>query len=113
MAYTGEVTESDLEDHAFTMRREIGLTDAKIVVTATKEQLHRAGQEPNRGWPAYKFMNPAGDPANVAREPIFVSKNYRNLGATRGRVRGDPMEHPTLTMGIFAPRIPTPDYSAS
>ena len=50
MAYTGEVTESDLEDHAFTMRREIGLTDAKIVVTATKEQLHRAGQEPNRGW---------------------------------------------------------------
>ena len=69
----------------------IGLPDAGMVATVTPEQLHRAGQEPNRGWPAYEEMCPTGDPKNVVREPMFVSKNYRYLEAKQSWVTGDPM----------------------
>ena len=61
---TGDTTASAREDLALTQRRKIGPPEAQGVVTVTQEQLHRAGQETNRGWPAYE----------VIRGPIFKSE---------------------------------------
>ena len=41
-----------------------------------------------------------GDPANVARDPIFVSKNYREIDADHGWVTGDPMEPPAKALTL-------------
>ena len=71
---TGEATEGDEEDKAITERHTAGLPDADVVVTTTRGQLNRAGKEPKGGWPAYEFMYPMGDPLDVARSPIFVTK---------------------------------------
>ena len=49
MAKAGEASASEMEDLAFTRRRKIGTPDAQVVVAAPQEQLHSAGQEPNRG----------------------------------------------------------------
>ena len=90
MAQAGEAAESEMEDQAFTQRNKIGMPNAKVVVTAPQEELRRAGQEPNRGWPASPMMYPMGGPALIVRDPILISKNYLNLDAHHGWVTGDP-----------------------
>ena len=52
----------------FSARQTIGLPGAELVVTVTEEQLYRAGQEPNREWPANEIMYPMGNPTDVVRE---------------------------------------------
>ena len=77
------------------------LPDVELAVSVTWEQLNRAGQEPNHGWPGYDIMYPMGGPFHFVREPIFVSKNYRNLGAKHGWVTGVPLG-PLATAPKFA-----------
>ena len=92
MAKSGDAADSKLEDRAFTLRREIGLPDFKVTVAASQENLRRAGREPNRGWPAYELIRPTGDPSIVARDPIFISKNYWNVDEDHGWVTGTPID---------------------
>ena len=62
-----------------------------MVATVSADQLHLAGQGPARGWPAYAVMYPTGDPAQLIRDSIFASANYRNLDPNRGCCAGEPM----------------------
>ena len=57
-----------------------------------RRSLQRAGRDRARGWPAYAIPGSMGDPTLVARDPFFVSGNYRNLGATLGWFTVEPME---------------------
>ena len=71
----------------------------------------RAGQEPNRGWPANALRYPTGDPAIVARDQICISKNYRNLDADHGWVTGNPMEPLTRALTLAgAVRVDVGDF---
>ena len=63
-----------------------------MVITLTPEQLHRAGQDPDGGWPTYDVMYPARDSKKVIRGPIFSPGSYRNLDAKHGWVTGGPIE---------------------
>ena len=56
VAKTGEAPESEMEDLAFSQRHAIGTPEAQVVVTVSEEQVHPAGQEPNRGWPPFAVM---------------------------------------------------------
>ena len=47
---------------------------SSYVITVTTEQLKRAGEEPNRGWPAYSALYPEGNPAEVTHDPVFVRR---------------------------------------
>ena len=82
------------------MRYTAGPPDARTVVTATQEQLHRAGQGPNSKRPAYELMYLMGDPKNGARGPKFVSKNYRNLDGKHGWVTGNRIEPLTTALPL-------------
>ena len=79
---------------------DLASTRHQVVVTVSGIQLHHAGQDPNRGLPAYKVMYPMGDPALVAHDPIFVSKHHRYLAADHGWVTGDQTEPPTRTLAV-------------
>ena len=78
-ARTGDATDSRMEDKSCTERRTVGLSDADVVVTVTREQLNLAGTEPDPGRPAYEIIYPMGNPLYIARDPSFATKNYRNL----------------------------------
>ena len=77
---------------SFTRRHTIALPGTQLVATVSKEQLHRAGQDPTCRRPLYAAPYPMGDPALVARGPIFVPGNNRSLHATHGWVAGEPMD---------------------
>ena len=81
---TGESTDGEMQDRAFSARQTIVLPGADLVVTVAGDQRRRAGQEPNRGWPAYEITYPMGNPTDVIREPILATKNYRRIGPKRG-----------------------------
>ena len=66
---TEGATEKEKEDKAFIAEQTVGFPDADIVAAVAREQLRRAGQEPNRGWPAYARTLPMGDPTAVIRDP--------------------------------------------
>ena len=74
VAKTGpEVAESDIEDLASTQRQTIVMLLAQGAVTVSADQLHLAGQDPNRGWPAFAAVYPTVSPTDVIRDPISVS----------------------------------------
>ena len=82
------------------------MPEIQVVGTAPQAQLRRAGQEPNRGWPAYEVMYPMGGPE-------IISGNYRNLVATHGRVAGAPMEpHAEACILAGAERVDAWDFRA-
>ena len=89
---TGEATDGAMEDQAFSAQHTIGLQGAELVVTVAGVHRRRAGQEPNRGWPAYEITFLMGNPTDVIREPVLVSKNYRRIGPKHGRATGAPLE---------------------
>ena len=73
---------------------------AAYVITATSEQLRLAGDEPTRGWPAYSFLFPDGNPSEVIHEPVFSTKNYLGVAADFGWVTGAAMD--PLTSALMA-----------
>ena len=102
-----------MADKAFPQRQKIGLPEAEVTVTEFQEQLHRARQEPNRGWPAHVLMYPLGDPADVDRDPIFISKNYWDLDPDYCWVTGAPMEPLTRALALAgAVRVDAGDFRA-
>ena len=97
---TKEAVESERDDLSFTHRHTAGLSDAQVAATVSSEQSLRAGREPTRGWPANCTLHPMGGPTQVARDPIFVTGNYKDVDPRRGRVTGDPNGAPlTGTQG--------------
>ena len=76
----------------FTQRHAFGMPGAQVVATVSDERLRRAGQDPNRGWPAHAVAYLTGDPGLASRGPVFVPENYRDMDRNRGCVAGDPTE---------------------
>ena len=59
---------------------------ASCLIAAAQEQLDRAGGGHTRGWPSCPAIFPGGNPAEVIRDPVFASENFRNLEAPRSWV---------------------------
>ena len=54
-----------------------------------------------------------GDPNKVIREPIFASKNYRDLDAEQGWVAGEPMDPFTAVLDVAgAVRVAVEEFRA-
>ena len=66
----------------------------------TTEQLHLAEEDPNRGWQAYSSLHPTGNPAKVVRDPVFITKNSRNLEAKHGEAAGKAMDPSTTALKV-------------
>ena len=71
-------------------------------------QLHLAGEDPARGLQAYRVLYPTGNPAQVIRDAVFVSKNFRNLDTKRGWVTGDAMEPSTTALTVAGTELVDP-----
>ena len=77
-------------DLAFTQRYAMS-PPASQLITVSPVQLKRAGDEPTRGWQTYPALYPDSNPAEVAHDPVCVSKNFRNIGVSHGCEPGDSM----------------------
>ena len=102
-AKTGDVEEDEMGDLTCTQRQALGMPDDQVVLTVAYVQLRRAGQDPNRGWPAYEVTYPIGGLALVPRDPIAVSGNYRNLDANSSWVASAPTEPLPITLAAPGP----------
>ena len=111
MPKTGDPAESGREDLSFSQRHTPELPEAQIVVTAARGQLHKASQNPTRGWPPYETLCPIGGPALVIRDPIPISGIRRDLDGERGWVAGYPME--SLAKALAAAGAATVDAGDS
>ena len=73
---------------------------ASYLVTVATEQVKSAGDEPARGWPAYSPLYPEGAAAEVIRDPVFNSENFRDLAADYGWVAGAAMDPLTAALKV-------------
>ena len=71
------------EDLACAQRRAMGIPASQLI-TASKEKLNRAGEEPTRECRADSALYPTGNPTQVAHDPVWLSKNSRNLDVQHG-----------------------------
>ena len=102
-----------MENKTFNDRHAAGLPDAAVAVTVTWDQLKRASDEPNCGQPAYEITYPMGNPEDVVRGTIFVTKNYQNLLPMHGWVAGDAAEPLTTALNLAgAERVDAQDSRA-
>ena len=65
---------------------------ASQLITASKEQLKRAGEETTHGWQSFSALLPDGNPAEVVHVPVFVSKIFRDLDVRHGWAPGEAMD---------------------
>ena len=61
--------------------------------------------------PVYEIMYPLGNPLDIARRPIFATKNYRNLSPKRGWATGAPLGPLTTDFNLVgAKRVDAQDF---
>ena len=109
------VTDSERGDVAFTQRYAKAIPASQFITVPRGNCIWRGGG-PARGWPAYSALCPTGNPTQVARDPICISKNFRNLDATHGWVPGDAMEPLSRALSVPHPGrkcqpAPSPHWS--
>ena len=83
----------------FSRRRAMGIPASQLI-TVSQEQLRRAGEEPTRAWQVYSVLYPNGNPAGIAHDPAFASKNFRNLDGSHGWVLGEAMGPVTTSLKV-------------
>ena len=71
---------------------------ASQLITVSREQLKRAGDEPARGWQTYSAFPSDGNPTEFAHDPVSVAKNFRNLEVDHSWVRGKVMDPLTAAL---------------
>ena len=84
---------------------------ASQLIADSREQLKRAGDEPTRGWQTFSAFYPDGHHAEVAHDPVIVSKNFRNVEVDRGWVPNEALDPLTTALqAAQAERVDPGDF---